>query len=359
MAAWEGRLGAGTEADPYLIESEQDFKDYWAEGATNFVRLIRNLDMSSVGTLSPVFDAGGKRIDGAGFRVSNVSFVAEPLGTARNYGSHVIKNIEFEIVTGWTGSMYYSDTSVFENVLFNFLHNEPFSFNTHYKNTNNWVNVVFMGGITFESPALGQRNTQIVNVYILSAISQAAIDTGRFNVVAPDDQLLASSYPDLPTDFWQIEDGMTPFPKAQANDYSTYTHVKGTTLVDGVGESRGVRIMHAYYGNTVAYAKSAEDGTFDIKTRPYTEPLLVISHDDMGTRLKAATAYALGAITYPAAFNGYRYVCIQAGTTADPLPDQPWPTGQLTSGDAIFEAKKVRQPIIHGPVLPVPYLEQD
>ena len=99
--------------------------------------------------------------------------------------------------------------------------------------------------------------------------------------------------------------------------------------MDGVGRARIVRAVTADRHTLIAEKVSGEDGTYDLGTTPYTHGILVYTCDDYGTTLLPGTVYAVDDVVHPKQGNGYRYVCVQAGTTGDPLPD--FPIGPLTS----------------------------
>ena len=190
----------------------------------------------------------------------------------------------------------------------------------------------------------------IQNCYLYS--SEASSDTWGCNIVT--EPFVAASYAGLPESDWSKVDGIYPQLIPTVKDYSHYTHVAGTTLLDGAGYSRRVRVLNQANNGLIGDVMTEADGTFDLDTTPHQNAVLVMAYDDVGTRLKADTAYSLDGIVFPYPANGYRYLCIQAGTTDAALPAPPLPTDQLTSGTAIFEAQKIRQPIVHGPMAPAP-----
>ena len=142
----------------------------------------------------------------------------------------------------------------------------------------------------------------------------------------------------------------------QTVDLSHLTKVAGITTVDGVPEPRSVLIVRQNNSTPLARAVSGGDGTFEVVTTPYQDPVMVMAYDSIGSQIKTDTTYSLNDIVHPPENNGYRYICIQAGTTATTLPTAPWPTDQITSGAAIFEGRKIRQPYVHGPVSPAPLI---
>ena len=188
------------------------------------------------------------------------------------------------------------------------------------------------------------------NCYLYS--SEESGNTFACNIVT--EPFLAASYAGLPESDWSKVDGIFPQLIPTVKDYSHYTRVAGTTLLDGAGYSRRVRVLNVANNGLIGDVMTEADGTFDLETTPHQNAVLVMAYDDVGTRLKAETAYALDDLVFPYPANGYRYLCIQAGTTDPALPAPPLPIDQLTSGTAIFEAQKIRQPIVHGPMAPAP-----
>ena len=353
-------VGAGTAAEPFLIVTPDDVREAFGNlKNTNIYELTRSIDMTDE---APLAGAYGNQYPNAG-------------PTFKGNG-HMIYGLQVDNVYG----NYWLETSSigFENIHLQFtkidfmlfscavlkISNARFDFDgTGDKGLcSNWKRGYQLAVDGFLLTAAAGKIVQgfnsrenrgsVANAYMMS--SETPAGTWGFTVVT--DPMDAASYPGLDTAFWNNPGGVLPFLKPVLQDYSHFTHVKGTTLVDGQPESRVVRVVKSDSHGYIAQAITPADGTFDIQTTPYKDGLLVMAFDDEGTQLVADTAYALNATVHPRVSNGYRYICIQAGTTAAPLPDLPWPTGQLTSGDAIFEARKIRQPTIHGPVSPAPVI---
>lgn len=81
---------------------------------------------------------------------------------------------------------------------------------------------------------------------------------------------------------------------------------------------------------------------------------MVHIYDDPGAAPKPGTAYALDDLIQPPERNGYRYRCISPGTSDTSLPaSEDWSGGQVVLGSATFQAEKVNQPEIFGPVTPL------
>ncbi len=353
--AWVGTLGSGTEDDPYLIIEEQELWDYWNDPGYTWARLTRDLDMAGIPALiTPSANRSSVRIDGAGHSVRNATFADDPFAD-NGAGTCYFRNVEFYILAGWITHTYYYDGINCTNVRWHYEHvSEVQIYHTEKPDRCYFTDCMVSGACTFIGANTQTSRTN--GFYVLCSTTDDVRTAGYYQVLTAEESAQASSYDLLDPAGWVIEDGTVPYPQQVSYDYSQFTRIKGVTTVDSIPESRMVRIHTARYPGYVAGGLSTDDGTFEFQTRPFTEPLLVIAHDDIGLEMRPTTDYELGDIVHPAGGNGYRYLCIQAGTTADPLPQAPWPTDQLTSGTAIFEARKIRQPIVEGPVTPAPYI---
>ena len=331
-------IGNGTAESPFLIETPEQFRDAFKDQATSFYHyeVTRNIDMGGM-------EIGGyhqvrAKIDGKGHVISNAIHTESYL-CYRWWG--YLKNIH--MIMGRKASnksiRYFAQSdangAAIENVRLVFT--DPFlNWSTFNMNMNGMVSC-----IVNEDIDAGRRT------YWCTGARNSKVD-----VTANDTD--PASYPGIDTNIWDTTGGGVPVLIPQAGDYSQYTQVAGKTLVDGVPRARQVRAVSADRHSLIAEATSGADGTFELGTTPYTHGILVYAYDDYGSTLQPGTVYNVDDVVHPSQGNGYRYVCVQAGTTGDPLPDYPWPTDQLTTGTAIFNAEKIVQPFMHGPVTPVP-----
>ncbi|MCL6270727.1 hypothetical protein M3P05_12410 [Sansalvadorimonas sp. 2012CJ34-2] len=327
--------GDGTQANPYLIETPEQMRDAFQGGGGHY-EVIKNIDMGGM-------DMGGyfsatSWIDGKGHVVSNAGQSGSSLYNdfnGRLYNLHVqfIKTGPYEI-----SRIVGDDYGFFENVRFEFMDGQIQS----------WAQFRIYGD------RIGSCTGVIINEYHGSDRTTYWCNSGNTKIDVSATDTDPASYPGIDSNVWDITGGSVPVLIPQSGDYSAYTHVMGTTLVDGNPVSRIVRAVGAGRHELISETTSGADGSYDLQTSPYTHGVLVYTFDDYGTTLLPGTVYELDDITHPKGPNGYRYICVQAGTTGDPLPDAPWPTDQLITGTAIFNAEKIVQPFMHGPVTPVP-----
>ena len=346
--------GDGTEADPWLIHDQVSFSDYWKHYGTGFWRIVHDIDMSGFGVIGGGVTALYKTIDGAGHSITNCTFPNDPGVNNGGPSAYHLKNITIYVVAGWTGFTRYTQTLSFTNVRVHYEYAGDVGFANASAGNTHFTNCIISGMCTLTGTNANPANC--TNLYIACGTTAAVAADAKYTIVDSGNLSDPASYPGLPAEFWTLEAGAVPVTKPAVIDYSYIAYIAGVTTVDGAPESRYVRVYSAVSVNMIGSLVSDDEGKFNIRTTPWKEPVLIIAHDNIGEALKPATAYAIDNVAHPKGGNGYRYVCIQAGTTADPLPDLPWPTDQLTSGDAIFEAKKIRQPIIEGPVTPAPVL---
>ena len=336
-------IGNGTAESPFLIETPEQFRDAFKDQATNFYyyEVTKNSDMAGM-------EIGGynqvrAKIDGKGHVISN-AIHAESYLCYRWWGT--LKNIH--IIMGYKSSSkairYFAQSDANGAAIEN-------------------VRLVF-------TDPMYRWSTFAMNMHgMVSCIVNEDIDTGRstywctgaknskVDVTANDTD--PASYPGIDGAIWDLTGGGVPVLIPQQGDYSQYTQVKGKTLVDGIPKPRIVRAVSADKHALIAEKVSEADGSFELGTTPYTHGILVYAFDDYGSPLHPSTVYAVDDIVHPKIGNGYRYVCVQAGTTSDPLPDFPWPTDQLITGTAIFNAEKIVQPFMHGPLNPVPIFGEE
>ncbi|MER2490700.1 hypothetical protein [Catenovulum sediminis] len=175
--------------------------------------------------------------------------------------------------------------------------------------------------------------------------------------VSVEDSVVASSYPNLDTENWDISDGLIPTPKLKPYTGLPVTRVAGITKIDGVPTKRRITVQDLNSGRVARMFSDALTGEFSIQTSPHKANLTVIVDDEMGNQIKENTAYALGDIVYPADYVGIVYVCTSAGTTHSELPSSYPTSGDFTSGTAAFSAKPINKPQVFSPVKPEIILE--
>ena len=331
--------GSGTAESPYLVETKEQFKEAFEDESYpgKYYEVVKNIDLlnMAVGGYKDVYI----QFDGKGHVISNAVF-SSPYLWQRMRGT--FQNIHMELYpnTASRKLSYLCSSTVSNNHIKNVrldIHGETTTWPTFNTNIDNAVTCI----ITENTQANGRRT------YVFNGGRNVKADiTGN--------DTAASSYPSIDDTIWDITGGGVPVLIPQQGDYSQYTHVAGKTLVDGVGKPRVVRAVTADRHNLIAEVVSGADGSYDLGTTPYTHGILVYTFDDYGTTLQPGKVYAVDDVVHPKQGNGHRYVCVQAGTSSDPLPDMPWPTDQLTTGTAIFNAEKILQPFMHGPVTPVP-----
>ncbi|WP_281647950.1 hypothetical protein [Parendozoicomonas sp. Alg238-R29] len=333
--------GLGTENSPYLIETPEQFRDAFKDSATAFhhYAVIQNIDMG--GMAIGGYNQVRAKIDGKGHVISNAVHAESYLcyrwwGYLKNI--HIImghkttsKKIRYFAQSDANGAAIENVRLVFTNTFYNWA-----TFN---------MNMEGMVSVIVNEDAGNGRKT-----YWCTGAKNAKVD-----VTAHDTD--PASYPGIDDTIWDVTGGGVPVLIPQGGDYSQYTHVMGKTMIDGVPKSRNVRAVSADRHSLIAEATSGADGSFDVGTTPYTHGILVYAFDDYGETIQPGAVYNVDDIVHPKTGNGYRYVCVQTGTTGDPLPDWPWPTDQLTTGTAIFNAEKIVQPFLHGPVTPVPIFQ--
>ena len=121
------------------------------------------------------------------------------------------------------------------------------------------------------------------NCYLYS--SEESGDTFACNIVT--EPFLAASYAGLPESDWSKVDGIYPQLIPTVKDYSHYTRVAGTTLLDGAGYSRRVRVLNLANNGLIGDVMTEADGTFALDTTPHKNAVLVMAYDDVGTQAQS------------------------------------------------------------------------
>ncbi len=337
-------IGNGSQINPFLIQTPADFEAVWHHSENYYYELTTDLDMEGR-YLSQNDNGGSFHLDGKGHKIINM--------TCGNYwhfwGSGDIRDIEFYIASGLTTGLHQTcyNGAVLQNVRVHWQHSSEVYLSRDWPQGQPFYQNVVLSGLATLKHIANQGGFDTSGCYV--AMNR---DPNNNDGVLISDIYDPAEYVNLDPALWNLTSGSVPSLIPQTGDYSRYTHVLGTTLVDGSPVPRTVRAVTMQRHELIAQIDSAGDGSFELVTSPYTDGILVYAFDEYGSLLKADTAYSIGAITHPQTPNGYRYICIQAGTTEATLPADPWPTDQLASGTAIFEAHKLRQPMLHGPVTP-------
>ena len=330
--------GLGTEEAPYLIETPEQMRDAFQSTTLAYYQVIHNIDMNRM-TMGGYYQPKSI-IDGRGHVITTTGQGA-PYLYHRFYG--VLRNIHIQWVntqSAYTvGKIVNDDRGTFENVLFEFMDD----------------NAATLDSLVLYRDQPGTANHLLVVIHRADASRDVALCAAGATLIDITGVATgAATYATMDAAHWDVTAGAIPVLIPQGADFTAYTEVKGTALVDGEPVQRKIRAVTADRHILVAETESAEDGSFTLPTTPYTSGVLVYTFDDYGTALKPATGYVTDDITHPATGNGYRYRCIQAGATDAELPPLPWSTTQLVSGTAVFVAEKFLQPVMHGPVTPVP-----
>ena len=343
-------IGSGTEEAPYLIRNAQEFQSFWNNPESYWYELTTDIDMDGVNVGSASGSSLYPKLNGQGHSVLNINMTSTSYWMGTGGGQFI--NIAVYFNAGFSSGFAEAPSNLLiENVRIHW--NYPatiFRALLYGYTASTTIRDVLLTGDVASITYLQKSGADVSRVYIDASIPL----TNTQGSVAVQDLLDPTEFPTFDPTFWNLAVGTIPALIPQAGDYSGYTHIKGTTLLDGQPYSRKVRAVTADRHEIVAEVDSDLNGDFDVVTSPHKRNIIVYAYDPPGKVMRAATAYALDEILEPAQPNGYRYICIQAGTTADPLPDLPWPIDQLTSGTAIFEARKIRQPMMHGPITPVP-----
>lgn len=193
---------------------------------------------------------------------------------------------------------------------------------------------------------------------------------GSVNLTSPGNR---SSYP-RSWDFavvWEMIGGFPQFRLVAASSeygYSLPPSEGGSTIdcsvhIDGLAAQRRVLavtedevIVSGPAGNKVVQVVisrgvSSPDGSVELDLYGYAGPVWVIAIDDWGRAYQAGATYQPGDVVRPTGdFGGYTYVCVSGGAVGS----EPawWTDGTRSVGDAVFEARKYRRPLAHGPVTP-------
>ncbi|GAA4650996.1 hypothetical protein GCM10023116_32790 [Kistimonas scapharcae] len=337
-------IGDGSQSTPFLIQTSEDFEAVWHDSGSYYYELTTDLDMDGR-VLNTNGDGGNFHLNGKGHKVINMTCGAY----WHFWGSGDIRNIEFYIVSGLTTGLHQTcyNGAVLQDVRIHWQHNGDVYLSRDWPQGQPVYQNVVLSGLATLKHIANQEGFDTSGCYV--AMNR---DPNNSDGVLVSDIYDSAEYVNLDPVLWNLTPGSVPSLIPQTGDYSRYTHVRGTTLVDGSPVPRAVRAVTMERHELIAQIDSESDGSFELVTSPYTDGILVYAFDEYGSLLKPDTAYGISDVTHPQTPNGYRYICIQAGTTDATLPTEPWPTAQLASGTAVFEAYKLRQPMLHGPVTP-------
>jgi len=340
-------FGSGTQADPYLLVNLADvqalFTSYLTSG--KYFALVASLDLSAaqiayINAATTVF-----HLDGRGYELK-VNLRNNAGGTSGTsyifyaWGAGTLTNVALRIThTGWYRNSGSNAGFTLSNSVIEFSSNNTGSLVDLLRGTNSLI----IGG-----------NTGILsgsNVYKDGSVVSNTINTTSF---ADGNKYNKANYPGLDEAKWVFDGISLPHPRPQATaDLTNRYGIKGQSKVGSNGQQRNVAVF-TENGLRYKLQTTKSDGTFFINLNDVATPVILLVHDEIGTKLVANTAYALNQLIHPATPNGYRYRCTLAGNSGATLPAEPWPTAAvLTVGAAQFTPEPVFEPKAHGPLLPV------
>ena len=361
--------GDGSAVTPFIIHNADAFValfgDSHSDGAarSKHFELIADIDLTYLSTFSlKSVDFGFSVLNGNGHKITfpQVSGFRGAVSWGGEYRNVAVEfNGSTSNIAGFAYSAVYYAVLVTGFVAGFETGAVPMRLaSNHTNNVKNSLFVIGKGSTTATGYWTTANSDPALTSYYIEG-SFSLTQTASEGLVLQADQFLASSYPNLNTDDWELLDGSLPSLKIKPYSGLPVTRVAGTTMLDGVPARRRVTVQDSNGGRIGRLYSDNLTGEFSIQTSPYKTGLTVIVDDEIGNEIQASKAYTVGQIVHHADYAGIAYVCTTAGTTGATLPEtNTYPeSGTITIGTAVFTAKPINKPQIFSPVKPEVILE--
>ncbi|GEM_PF-1988964 len=342
-------LGDGTEGNPYIISTPEEFAGLWDGSAQfGFYELVNDIDMDSIvisGT-SAVWTSAATKLDLKGKTVSNIKYSGV---SDQSYCLAEICNGTLDFTAGSSGALLGGISSggdnIFVNVVLSGSNSGGGIFGTAHTYLDSFFNCVFLDGSDIKFSVSYTRISAVDSYSIGSAAQPYRYDS--INVVAAVDQFDSANFPLLTDPDWEFGNSLPPRRAFQSYQGLPITRVVGKTLVDGVAKQRSVVALSEKSHSRIAKTESsALTGEFNIPTSPFTSGIMIIAFDEFGDEFKTNFEYQVGDIAHITPSNGYRYICTTAGTSAATVPSSYPTSSDLTFGTAVFTPQIIDAPSV-------------